>query len=89
METKACSKCSVVKPLTDFYKNAKSAGGFKARCKACDAAAVARKPKIGRRLDAESEKMANAHALHRLVKQHPSEFFSLLAEERAKVAGRR
>lgn len=32
---KACSRCGVVKPLTSFNRNAKSAGGYLRDCKDC------------------------------------------------------
>jgi len=33
--TKKCSKCRVVKPLNEFWKNAKSKDGYRPDCKAC------------------------------------------------------
>lgn len=35
METKQCSKCREVKPLSDFHKDATRKNGLKSRCKAC------------------------------------------------------
>lgn len=32
---KICSKCNEVKPLSDFYKQKKGKGGFRASCKPC------------------------------------------------------
>ena len=36
-QTKACSKCGIVKPLSEFSKQASLPGGRKHQCKACDA----------------------------------------------------
>jgi hypothetical protein len=35
-QTKACSKCSLVKPLTFFHRSQKAKDGRKAACKACE-----------------------------------------------------
>ena len=35
METKRCSKCKVVKPLSEFYKNRKNNSGVHCWCKDC------------------------------------------------------
>lgn len=39
---KTCVSCKEVKPITDFYKDARGKDGYYARCKACHAEAVER-----------------------------------------------
>lgn len=38
MSTKACSKCGVVQPLSDFHKNSSASDGHQASCKTCSRA---------------------------------------------------
>lgn len=35
-DTKACTKCGVVKPLTEFYRDRTKGDGYRGQCKACD-----------------------------------------------------
>lgn len=35
METKACSKCKALKPISEFHKNSRSKAGFHSQCKPC------------------------------------------------------
>ena len=35
MQDKKCSKCETIRPLTDYFNNAKSLDGKKAECKVC------------------------------------------------------
>lgn len=35
MEVKECTKCHLVKPLTEFYKSSGKQGGYRAYCKLC------------------------------------------------------
>ncbi|HJC29572.1 MAG TPA: HNH endonuclease [Candidatus Dietzia intestinigallinarum] len=49
-DTKACTKCGEVKPLAEYYRNAKSTDGRSSQCKACRSAQ--RKTHV-RRLEAE------------------------------------
>ena len=35
MKEKKCSKCKIVKPITEFHKNARSKDGYKSACKKC------------------------------------------------------
>jgi len=35
MDSKVCSKCGKEKPLTDFYKDNRTKGGYAAQCKDC------------------------------------------------------
>ena len=42
-ETKRCSKCGEIKPVTEFYKDVK--GGHKSQCKACHKETVAARAK--------------------------------------------
>ncbi len=33
---KACSKCGIVKPLTDFYQDTRTISNVRSKCKACE-----------------------------------------------------
>lgn len=37
MDTKKCSKCNEVKPITEFHKRSDTKSGYKSRCKTCRA----------------------------------------------------
>jgi hypothetical protein len=39
METKKCSKCNQVKPISEFYKNASMKDGLQGSCKDCQSSA--------------------------------------------------
>lgn len=67
METRACTKCLVVKPLTDFHVNKRSKSGRHTNCKRCVLArmktAYSQSPEV-KRLRAREHYARNAEALN-------------------------
>lgn len=87
-KTQVCTKCKQEKPLSQFYKNKNSKNGVKARCKECIANSKPLKNPF-KRLSIEDEKEANMKAIKKLVAKHPSQYLSLLDEERTIIARKR
>lgn len=95
-ESKTCSKCGELKPLTDFHKDKSASTGHSSRCKICSAIAKAtsttpkkpRKPR-GKPVPTMSPEQikkseANRAAILRLIENHRAEFNNLVYSEQVR-----
>ena len=76
---KPCSTCHEVKPLTDYYHDARNRDGRQARCKRCANAAQTKKPTTARAVRGR----AYQRALSILKERHEPEFDALYESELA------
>ena len=75
-ETKRCSKCDEIKPVTEFYKDVK--GGHKSQCKACHKETVAARNKRVRaekKAEREAMKPAETKTCPKCGRELPREAF--------------
>ena len=80
-ETKRCSKCGEIKPVTEFYKDVK--GGHKSQCKACHKETVAARTKRVRaekKTEREAMKPAETKICPKCGRELPREAFGHKAE---------
>lgn len=77
--TKACTKCTQVKPLTEFFTNKETRDGHASWCRSCNNGN--RRPTPSRLI----RNRARGRAMFTLAQRHAAEFEQLLEEETTKA----
>lgn len=78
---KTCTLCKENKLLSEYDKSDRAKSGYKSRCKQCIADTKQIKS-MKKELDSNTEQKANESAIRRLIKNHSSEFLTLVTQER-------
>lgn len=86
MDTKLCTRCQVIKPLAEFYKNSRAKDGYKSECAECTKLYAKQKGYVAQRKYYQNNKDKAREADHKRRIANPEKQRTKANNRRMKVA---